>query len=75
MRQVEPHPDVLHEQLRRREVPCICPRQHDTIGPRGKPRRGTGQTARTVDYSRRDGRLREQVACNGCDKRWSRVNV
>ncbi|RVU17482.1 hypothetical protein [Methylobacterium oryzihabitans] len=75
MAQAEPHPDVLHAQLRHRALPCLCPRQHDARGPRGGAIPGSGQTARTIGYSLARGQLRERVACNGCERRWSRVNV
>ncbi|MFH6780930.1 MULTISPECIES: hypothetical protein [Methylobacterium] len=60
--------------LRRRALPCLCPRQHDALDAHGRPIPGSGQTARTVGASLTRGRLRERVACTACPRTWTRVN-
>ena len=53
--------------LERREVPCICPRQHEKAPPIGEP----------TDIRFVRGIAVERVRCSdaGCRRTWTRVNV
>jgi hypothetical protein len=73
MRDADEAADVLGGILRARRVPCICPRQHDTKGPRGGVRDGV--KGRSVSYSTARGNVIEEVQCEGCPRTWKRVNA
>ncbi|MFY9294013.1 MAG: hypothetical protein WAP03_25460 [Methylorubrum rhodinum] len=57
-----PHVDVADAILGQRRLPCICPRQHKC------------SEAVTVGYSTHRGIVTERVACEGCGRRWNRIN-
>lgn len=65
--------DVRAAILGARRVPCICPQQHDTAGPRGGVR--DGAKARCLSFTESRGVTIERVGCERCPRTWTRVNA